>query len=249
MSTFQTDGSVERPARVSDWAAVEVVAKSVSPRNAALLATVQVPVVMRRVLAAMVRVPVPSGPEVTTPESGLLLPPMARPPAVTDTPPAKVLAPESWSTPAPDFTMPPFSMTDTTLSEGWRGARLTLFTSWAPILNAAEGWLPRFRTPLAKEGSALGSRLTTVRPPESVVVPVRLRVAPPPTLRTVMEVKALAWLASVSVEPPPTVRSCAGMTPPSVWVKTAWASSSPPVPRTAEAPRLKLPRLTTVPPV
>ena len=106
--TFQTDGKVAMPLIVSAEAAFEVDAKSVSPWKVTALPTVHVPVVMRRVLAAMVRPPVPRGPDATAPLSGLLLPPMARPPPVTLTPPAKVLAPESWSTPLPVLAMPPF---------------------------------------------------------------------------------------------------------------------------------------------
>ena len=246
MVTFQAEGRVETPARVSVCAEVEVVAKSVSPRKVASFATVQVPVVISEVPAAMVSAPVPSGPEVTVPESGLLLPPMARPPAVTFTPPAKVLAPESWSTPAPDFTMPPFSMTETTFSEGWRGARLTPLATWAPTLKAAAAWPPRFRVPLAMVATRLGSMLVTVTPPETVAVPVRLSVE---LFVIVRPVKPLAWLARVTVEPPPRERDWAGMTPPRVWTKAAWTTSRPPVPSTAEAPRVKVPRLTTVPPV
>ena len=190
--TFQTDGKVAMPLIVSAEAAFEVDAKSVSPWKVTALPTVHVPVVMRRVLAPMVKAAVPSGPEATTPESGLLLPPMARPPAVTFTPPAKVLAPESWSTPLPDLEMPPFWMTETMFSEGCSGASETPLAMCEPMTKAALAWPERSRMPLASEGSALGSMLVTVSPPESVVVPVRLRVAPAPLLRTVMEVKVFA---------------------------------------------------------
>ena len=199
----------------------------------------------------MVSVPVPSGPAVTTSRSPApeLLAPRTRPPWLTVTPPAKVLAPLSSSCPAPVFTMPPDWMTEEILRPACQGATSTPLTMAAPTAMEKAASPLRSRVPAATVETVPGLEVEALMPPVSVSTPVGLSVgAAPPALTKVTPVKVLLP-ANVTVAPPFNVKFWEGITPPAVCVNVAWLTVSPPVPRRPAAPRTMVPLLTTVPPV
>ena len=196
-------------------------------------------------------VPRPSGPARSVPTVGELSAPMRSAPAVTVTPPAKVLWPPSCSTPLPDLVMPPFWMTALMIRPGCHGARSLPLTSVAPTETgkAAAPLRSRLPAPMVDAAAALTFIDVAVMPVVRVSVPVGTSVGEvPPLLSKVSDVSVLAP-ARVTLVLPRTVAACDGMTPPASWRKVVPSKSRPPVPSRPVAASCLLPGCMTVPPV
>ena len=253
ISTFQVAGRVVTPLSVRLLTPVKTCVPTPEPLapKVTLLPTEKAPAEPRRVPVAIVSVPRPSGPARTVPAVGELSAPMRRAPAVTLTPPAKVLRPPSCSTPLPDLVIPPFWMTELTIKPGCHGARSLPLTSVAPTEIGKEAAPLRSRLPAPRVEAAAELTFIDValRPVVRVSVPVGMSVGEVPPLLSKVSVVSVLAPASVTLVLPRTVAACEGMTPPASWTKVVPSKSIPPVPRRPVAPSCLKPGCMTVPPV
>ena len=260
---FHVFGSVVLPFRVRLKVPLNVLVPVVmgptvragSPTKVTLFATVRAaPTATRLVPLPIVRVPVPSGPAVTTPRRvlALLSAPRRMPPPfwATLTPPVKVLVVLlSWRLPAPVLAMPPFWMSEVMFSPACHGATSLVFTKVWPTLMPKEPLAFRSRLPPLMMETVPAFEVVAAMLPVTVRMPVGDRVGAAPPLLLKVRFVTLLFPVKVTTELPFIVNACVPMLPPAVWVRVPALTVMPPVPRTPVAPTVRVPEFTTVPPV
>ena len=195
------------------------------------LFSVFAPVEVKKVPEAIAKVPVPTGPlakasatpVVALREVTLVLPPTARPPELTVTPPPKRFAPLSCSRPLPVLVMPVVAEL-TELPTGAEILRAGVAVAKAAVLFTVTGATFTVRLLPARSTAMVPPAAVTLAPvPESVaIVPALAEVAVIPPVKVSKPVPVVTLGA---VEPP----SLSKVSPARVWLKLlSWRSANCP---------------------